>query len=105
MSDDENVKWADIPRESRGLRACMVCKLMKTSKQFFESGCENCPMIDYRGNSNNVEQCTTANFSGSIALMSPKDSFIARFNGLSKLYYTSLLSLIHNIPSLLLTSW
>eukprot|EP00386_Alphamonas_edax_P013174 GDKI01040780.1.p1 GENE.GDKI01040780.1~~GDKI01040780.1.p1 ORF type:complete len:135 (-),score=33.79 GDKI01040780.1:23-391(-) len=72
------------PASMKDLRACMNCKLVQTGKQFMEEGCPNCHLIDYKGDRDKVQNCTTTNYSGLISLMQPKQSWVARYNKLTE---------------------
>ena len=56
------------PSSLRGLRACMFCSLVKTTDQFFESGCENCPFLDLADNRERILQATSGSFAGYFVL-------------------------------------
>ena len=76
--------FAEVPLDfGRALRACMRCKLIKTSiqvrraaashdgtqltfflLQFEADGCENCTKLPMKDDKSVVSQCTTANFNG-----------------------------------------
>ena len=76
--------FAEVPLDfGRALRACMRCKLIKTSVQvrrrrsarwtgthalsalqFEADGCENCTKLPMKDDKSVVSQCTTANFNG-----------------------------------------
>lgn len=74
-----------IPRELHNLRACMLCHLIKSADQFEKNGCENCEkFIQMRQHRDLVAQCTTAVFSGMIALCNPEDSWVARWQRMEK---------------------
>ncbi|KYQ93533.1 transcription initiation factor Spt4 [Tieghemostelium lacteum] len=74
-----------VPSNFKKSRACLECGLVKTIEQFEETGCENCedhtPM---QGNKPAILQSTTATFEGLIAIMKPKESWIARRRGFEK---------------------
>lgn len=61
-----------IPERTRGLRACLRCKLLKTA-ELWESGCENC------GESGDYHSYTTPTFKGMIAMMQPQLSWVFRY--------------------------
>ena len=44
-----------------------------------KDGCDNCPDYDY-GDFDSLSEHTTANFSGMIAMMMARDSWVARWN-------------------------
>jgi transcription elongation factor SPT4 len=74
-----------IPRDFHNLRACILCHLIKHADQFEKNGCENCEeFLGFRHNRDMVMSCTSANFSGMIALCQPEDSWVARWQRLSK---------------------
>lgn len=76
----------NIPRDFHNLRACLVCHLIKHVELFEKKGCDNCEeFISLRHNRDMVQSCTTSNFSGMIALCQPDDSWVARWQRLSKL--------------------
>ena len=37
---------ASIPNDMRGIRACKRYGILKTTDQFVDHGCENCPFLD-----------------------------------------------------------
>ena len=55
----------DFSATNKHLRACFVCKLVKTEKQFIEDGCENCTWLDM-DDRQKVQEFTTSNFTGSV---------------------------------------
>ncbi|KAI6172804.1 Transcription elongation factor SPT4 [Aphelenchoides besseyi] len=72
-----------IPRDLRGLRACLVCSMIKSISMFEEQGCDNCEhMLDLRGDPERVDICTSANFDGFIAVAEPDDSWVCRWQGI-----------------------
>ncbi|EDV22624.1 uncharacterized protein TRIADDRAFT_28457 [Trichoplax adhaerens] len=74
-----------VPREVRNLRACLVCSLVKASTidQFELDGCENCDKyLHLKGDRQSVYECTSPNFSGMISLTDPKNSWVARWQGI-----------------------
>lgn len=100
-----------IPKDLRGLRACLVCSLVKvrtqifcflyyfyefnftiiidyfqTFEQFEYDGCDNCEeVLPIKGNKDNVYDCTSNNFDGIISVMSPEDSWVCKWQRISKL--------------------
>ncbi|XP_005093709.1 transcription elongation factor SPT4-A [Aplysia californica] len=69
-----------VPKDLRNLRACLLCSLVKTFEQFEFDGCENCDeYLHMKNNSDAVYECTSANFDGLIAMMSPEDSWVAKW--------------------------
>lgn len=71
-----------VPKDLRGLRACLVCSLIKvhcenvktqnlrlvllqTFDQFEYEGCDNCDeFLRMKNNKDNVYDCTSSNFDG-----------------------------------------
>lgn len=52
----------------------------KTLDQFEQEGCDNCDRyLHFKSNRDLVYDCTSANFDGLIALMDPKDSWVAKW--------------------------
>ncbi|XP_065202250.1 transcription elongation factor SPT4 [Planococcus citri] len=69
-----------IPKELRTARACLVCSLIKSFEQFEFDGCDNCDeFLRMKNNRENIYDCTSSKFEGMIALMSPKDSWVAKW--------------------------
>jgi transcription elongation factor SPT4 len=69
--------------QTRSLRACMVCSIIRTHADFLKDGCPNCEdALQMRGSSDTVGECTSSNFNGIIALMEPKNSWVARYHRL-----------------------
>ena len=80
--DREFVKQI-VPHATEGsakLRACFTCKLVKTEEQWEETGCVNCGF-----DPNDFMDETTHEFTGMIALCDPEDSWVAKWQGLTKL--------------------
>ncbi|EDW47604.1 transcription elongation factor SPT4 [Drosophila sechellia] len=74
-----------IPKDLRGLRACLVCSLVKSFDQFETDGCENCEeFLRMKNNKDNVYDHTSNNFDGIIALTTPTDSWVAKWQRLSR---------------------
>jgi len=71
---------ATAPDRLRHLRACLHCKLIKTYEQFREEGCDNCG-----GAMDEVHSFTTPLFKGTIAMMNPRQSWVARWQKQEKL--------------------
>ncbi|KAM0683826.1 Transcription elongation factor SPT4 [Mitosporidium daphniae] len=69
-----------VPSDSRKLRACLLCSLVKSALQFRKDGCENCePILRIKGSADRVSECTTAQFHGLVALMRPGESWVSRW--------------------------
>lgn len=74
-----------IPRDFHNLRACLLCHLIKHADQFEKSGCENCEeFLGLRHSRDLIASCTTQNFSGMIALLQPDDSWVARWQRITR---------------------
>ncbi|RKO92284.1 transcription initiation protein spt4 [Blyttiomyces helicus] len=77
---------ADLPSagaKSR-LRACLLCSLIKTAAQF-KTGCDNCEGILRRNDKLlPVDQVTSANFDGVVALMDPSQSWVGKWQRIDK---------------------
>ncbi|KXS14597.1 transcription initiation Spt4 [Gonapodya prolifera JEL478] len=68
------------PTDTRRLRACLVCSILKSQRQFLTEGCDNCePILKLKGSSARIEECTSANYEGIIAMMNPEQSWVARY--------------------------
>lgn len=69
-----------VPKDLRHLRACLLCSLVKTIDQFEYDGCDNCEAyLQMKGNREMVYECTSSSFDGVIAMMSPEDSWVAKW--------------------------
>uniref|UniRef100_A0A6M2DSY0 Transcription elongation factor SPT4 n=1 Tax=Xenopsylla cheopis TaxID=163159 RepID=A0A6M2DSY0_XENCH len=69
-----------IPKDLRGLRACLVCSLIKSFEQFEYDGCDNCDeFLRMKNNKDNVYDCTSNNFDGMIAVMTPENSWVCKW--------------------------
>lgn len=68
---------ADIPNNLRHLRACLTCRLIKSTEQWHNSNgiCDNCG--DY--GDIDLSEYTTPVFKGMISLMQPTGSWVNRF--------------------------
>jgi len=74
-----------VPKDLRNLRACLVCSLIKTTDQFEMDGCENCDdFLRMRNNKENVYACTSNNFDGMIAVLSPEDSWVCKWQRIGR---------------------
>ncbi|XP_012262126.1 transcription elongation factor SPT4 [Athalia rosae] len=74
-----------VPKDLRGLRACLVCSLIKTFDQFEFDGCDNCDeFLRMKNNKDNVFDCTSSNFDGMIAVMSPEDSWVCKWQRINR---------------------
>ncbi|XP_005394084.1 PREDICTED: transcription elongation factor SPT4 isoform X2 [Chinchilla lanigera] len=78
-----------VPKDLRHLRACLLCSLVKTIDQFEYDGCDNCDAyLQMKGNREMVYDCTSSSFDGIIAMMSPEDSWVSKWQRatLSRVY-------------------
>lgn len=49
-------------------------------KQRFNSiGCPNCPFLDLKGSPEAIDSCTSGSFEGTMAILSPGRSWVARW--------------------------
>ncbi|KAL6059984.1 transcription elongation factor spt4 [Balamuthia mandrillaris] len=71
-----------VPAETKQLRACLFCSLVKTWAQFEFNGCENCPFLEMEEDPENIGDCTSSNFDGMVAMMKPDESWVAKWQGL-----------------------
>ncbi|BES95992.1 Transcription elongation factor [Nesidiocoris tenuis] len=75
-----------IPQDLKSLRACLYCSLIKSFDHFEFDGCENCDeFLRMKNNRDRVYECTSSNFDGMIALMSPEDSWAAKWQRINRL--------------------
>lgn len=70
------------PSSTKNLRACIRCRIILTKDQFLNLGCPTCDeTLRMKESEGRVLGCTTANFTGIIALLR-QGSWVSRFNGL-----------------------
>ncbi|KRZ54300.1 Transcription elongation factor SPT4 [Trichinella nativa] len=75
----------NIPKDFRNLRACLVCSMIKSIDQFESQGCDNCEQfLSMKHDRDKVYDCTSANFDGMIFLTDPDDSWVGRWQMISK---------------------
>lgn len=80
------VSLETVPKELRHLRACLLCGLVKTLEQFELDGCDNCEeYMQIKDSREAVLNCTSANFDGLIGMMSPHDSWVAKWQRVDQL--------------------
>ncbi|KRX34646.1 60S ribosomal protein L7a [Trichinella murrelli] len=81
-----NIMTSDnIPKDFRNLRACLVCSMIKSIDQFESQGCDNCEQfLSMKHDRDKVYDCTSANFDGMIFLTDPDDSWVGRWQMISK---------------------
>jgi transcription elongation factor SPT4 len=89
----QHVRYARRPNTLRGLRACKMCKLIKTLAQFQDEFCDNCwmhwadgePAAEFARQKKRTRALdiameeTTADFEGMVAMMRPGDSWVAKW--------------------------
>jgi transcription elongation factor SPT4 len=82
---DEEVAFdmAELPDELKALRACLGCGLVKTFRQFYENGCDNCEFLGLAENTRRCQECTTSYFEGSVAVLEPQGSWVAKWQRIS----------------------
>ncbi|GFY46155.1 transcription elongation factor SPT4 [Trichonephila inaurata madagascariensis] len=74
-----------IPKDLRNLRACLLCSMIKSFDQFEYDGCDNCEeYLNMKGNRELVDECTSSTFDGMIALMGGEDSWVAKWQRISR---------------------
>ncbi|KAK2166709.1 hypothetical protein NP493_1293g01031 [Ridgeia piscesae] len=74
-----------IPKDLRNLRACLLCSLIKSFDQFEYDGCENCEeYLHMKKNRDAVYECTSSSFDGMIAVMTPDDSWVSKWQRISR---------------------
>ncbi|GAB1608172.1 transcription elongation factor SPT4-like [Argonauta hians] len=74
-----------VPKDMRNLRACLLCSLVKTFDQFEYEGCDNCDdHLHMKNNRDAVYVCTSSNFDGLISMMGPEDSWVAKWQRISR---------------------
>lgn len=84
MGDPSERPVADAPTEfGKSLRACFSCRLVKTFKQFQDSGCDNCTFLDMEDRGS-VEDRTTTSFTGLISVVQPEGSWAAKWTHVAK---------------------
>lgn len=75
---------AQIPNNTRNLRACLICAVVLPQSGFLSHGCPNCDFLDLAHSSDAVQECTSSVFEGTIALSDPKTSWVARWQRVDK---------------------
>ncbi|KAL9712421.1 transcription elongation factor spt4 [Leucoagaricus gongylophorus] len=73
---------APIPPQakSRNLRACLLCSIVLTPSDFRKLGCPNCEdVMQLKGSPDRIASCTTTSFEGTIAGVSPENSWVSRW--------------------------
>ncbi|CAJ2508195.1 Uu.00g093810.m01.CDS01 [Anthostomella pinea] len=72
------------PGQQRYSRACMVCSIIMLQSRFKTEGCPNCPFLDLKGSTDNIEACTSGVFEGVTVIADPKVSWIAKWQRLDE---------------------
>ncbi|MBW0493509.1 hypothetical protein O181_033224 [Austropuccinia psidii MF-1] len=66
-------------------RACMLCSFIQTAAQFKGHGCPNCEdLLEMKGNTEKVLECTSGTFDGTVALMDPESSWVAKWQRINR---------------------
>uniref|UniRef100_A0AC35U0J8 Transcription elongation factor SPT4 n=1 Tax=Rhabditophanes sp. KR3021 TaxID=114890 RepID=A0AC35U0J8_9BILA len=74
-----------IPKDGKHNRACLYCGLVKSLSAFIADGCENCEsFLNMKNDEERARSCTSANHQGTLFIMDPTDSFIARYHSMKK---------------------
>ncbi|KAF3482399.1 transcription elongation factor spt4 [Arthroderma uncinatum] len=69
--------------QQRSLRACMVCSIVQLHNKFMNEGCPNCEsVLNLRGNTEAIQDCTSQVFEGLVALADERTSWVARWQRL-----------------------
>lgn len=77
---EEETRAAPVPEAlNRNLRCCIPCRLVKTLEQFYDQGCENCTFLDMEGDRERIEDCTTTEFHGLLAVVDPEGSWTSKW--------------------------
>ncbi|KAI0470839.1 transcription elongation factor spt-4 [Xylariaceae sp. FL0804] len=71
------------PAQQRYTRACMVCSIVMTQARFRAEGCPNCPFLELRGSSEQIENCTSSVYEGIISVGDPAKSWVAKWQRIS----------------------
>ena len=98
MSDSGRPIERVLPSNNRNLRACMLCSIILTARQFEERGCPNCEQLlrttgkmtpihihsrrwraDRRDDKERMELVTSPKHEGRIAVMRPDKSWVAKW--------------------------
>jgi transcription elongation factor SPT4 len=70
-----------VPLGDRKLRACLATGLIKTEEQWFKDGHDIFGYIRMAEDRDVVHEFTSPNFDGMVAIMEPKNSWVARWQG------------------------
>ncbi len=79
-----------VPEDTRELRACLMCHLVRTRDEFIKDGCPNCDYFDRDANIHDreaiVDKNTTASFEGLVAMVTPGKGWVTRWQGIPGLF-------------------
>ncbi|BGP39154.1 transcription elongation factor spt4 [Rhodotorula kratochvilovae] len=65
---------------TKKLRACLLCSFVASPAEFRKLGCPNCDdKLEMKGDQDRVMMCTTAQFDGVVAMISPDESWVAKW--------------------------
>ncbi|GAA6054126.1 hypothetical protein JCM3770_003208 [Rhodotorula araucariae] len=65
---------------TKKLRACLLCSFVASPAEFRKQGCPNCDdKLEIKGDQDRVMMCTTAQFDGVVAMISPDESWVAKW--------------------------
>ena len=68
-----------------GLKFRSPCDLPQTLEQWEADGCPNCEaFLNLRHNRDNVYDCTSSNFEGMVGACKPDDSWVCKWQRISK---------------------
>jgi transcription elongation factor SPT4 len=84
MDTDGSGGMAQTPGTLKALRACKRCTLVKTTTQFTETGCDNCPFLRIEESSERMEDCTSLYFTGLIAMLDPAGSWVGKWQRIGR---------------------
>lgn len=62
-----------LPEETKKLRACFGCRIVKSEKQFLKDHCDNCLHFE----AYDILDYTTENFGSIVYVTQPKDSWFS----------------------------
>ena len=58
----------------------MLCSILLPQSTFHRDGCPNCEsVLNLAGSAENINECTSSNFNGTIALTQPDGSWVAKW--------------------------
>lgn len=71
--------------QMRGPRACLICSIVRSQKQFMTEGCPNCEeILQLRNSPDAIAECTSSLFEGVITMADPRASWVAKWLRLSE---------------------